>query len=192
MITATLATIPGRTAELRLCLESLCPQMDSVIVACNYPNEVLPDEDLMRSEVIRQYYYKLTLNRADNSMGDAMKFAHSETTEGYQFICDDDIVYPPDYAERMIAKIEEHNRRAVIGVGGSIIPGHIDSYYSGRVVKSHSFRALAADTWVNNLLTCALAFHSDTVMFPRSAFKRANMADVFCACVCQQKRLPML
>ena len=37
-------------------------------------------------------------------------------SNAYAFSVDDDIVYPPDYVRRMVTKIEEYRRQAIVGV----------------------------------------------------------------------------
>ncbi|WP_422824221.1 glycosyltransferase [Xenorhabdus thailandensis] len=40
---------------------------------------------------------------------------------GYLFTLDDDLIYPPDYIEKLIEKIEKYERNVFICVHGNII-----------------------------------------------------------------------
>lgn len=186
--TASLATIPGRSGELLSCLESLLPQMTAVHVTLNYGEVPIPPEVMQL--LIR--HRNLIFHLSDNSLGDGAKFSQSEHTQGYQFICDDDLIYPPCYAEAMMEAIERYNRRAVVGLGGSVITGPVKSYYNDRHKHGHALRDWTKDTHCNVLVTCALAFHSSTTRMPMAEIRHANMADIFFALHCQQNKVPMV
>jgi hypothetical protein len=185
---ATLATIPGREDELRLCLGSLCPQMDAVVVVFNYAASPLPGWlEQFQTDVGNLYPIV-----ADNSMGDAMKFGMSEHLQGWQFICDDDIVYPADFADRLMDRAEHYGRRAVVGVSGAIIPagGVGRSYYSGRTGRTNTFHTVPADMPVNLVMSCGICWHSSLTRLSLSEFRCRNMGDVFLALHCQRERIP--
>ena len=183
---ACLATIPGREEECRQAVASLLPQMDAVVVVFNYKDTPPP---LWVEEMSAANLYPVI---ADNHLGDGAKFAISEHLLGYQFICDDDLIYPPNYATWMIAKIEKYHRQAAIGLGGSVISGEVESYYQGRHKHGHALREWTHDTFTNVLVTCALGFHSSRIRFPLSEIRHANMADIFFARHCQANHIPMV
>jgi glycosyltransferase involved in cell wall biosynthesis len=187
--TATLATVPGREAALRECLESLCPQMDAVYVAFNYPAGRVPGwfRDL------QGHHNNLWdgMSCATN-LGSCEKFAHSAKGEGWQFICDDDLIYPPDYAEYMIAKAEQYKRKAIINCGGSVIKEPLVSFYNGRKDIKLVLQSVPEDSFVNYPTTGAMLFHSDLVRFPMSIFRAKNMDGLFAAMHCQEKKIPMV
>lgn len=188
--TATLATIPGREDELRLCLDSLLPQFDAVHVVFNYGHAAFP---VWLPEVAAAHP-NLHPAVSDNTWGDAAKFAFSQQTDGYQFFCDDDLVYPPDYAATMVAEIEFYHRKAAVSMAGSIVSGHIDSYYSGRLTVGHCLHPQSQDVPVNVLGTGVLAFHSDLmrIYLDNAMFPTSNMADVHFAVYCQFFHIPMV
>ncbi len=189
--TATLATIPGREDELALCLASLLPQFDWVNVVFNYGDTPLPQWVIDMAK----HHSPLRLSLADNTWGDAAKFAFSvDRIPGYQFFCDDDLVYPPDYAAQLVAKIETYHRRAAVSMAGSVIHGRIASYYNQRVTFGHCLHPLIRDVAVNVLGTGVLAFHTDLLHVPldNATFPSSNMADVHFAVLCQQLMVPMV
>lgn len=191
MKTCTLATIPGRDDELLACIDSLLPQMDALNVVFNYGDRLEP---AWLPEVAAAWP-KLRVAVSDNTWGDAAKFAFSESApDGYQFTCDDDLVYPPDYAETMVAAIERYGRKAAVSMAGSVIPGKLGSYYAGRLTVGHCLHPLRHDVFVNVLGTGVLAFHSDLLRVPldQETFPTSNMADVHFAVLGQRRRIPMV
>lgn len=188
MITATLATIPGREGEAGAAVESLLPQVDALYCVFNYGEKPWPE--WARILVLQTpKFYPIS---ADNSLGDGAKFTMSERADGYQLICDDDLIYPPNYAESMVGQIKKYQRRAAIGLGGSVISGPVESYYNGRRKHGHALRKWRNDTFCNVLVTCALGFHSDAIRFPIAEIRHRNMADIFFALHCQRNRIPMV
>jgi len=55
----------------------------------------------------------------------------------YYFTCDDDIIYPPNYIESMIAEIDKHN--CIITHHGRILRGENKNYYTDHI----GFRCLS-------------------------------------------------
>ena len=188
---AILATIPGREDELRLCLSSLCSQMDAVAIVFNYGKAALPAW-LLSSQFGADVYSIVE----DNSLGDAMKFRFSEVLAGWQFTCDDDLIYPPDYASYMIGRSEHYGRRCVVSLAGAkILPDRrpvTTSYYHGRKCVGHCLRRLYRDASVNVGGTGVMCFHSSLMRVPMSALPCGNMADVHVAVYCQRRRIPMV
>jgi hypothetical protein len=54
------------------------------------------------------YHNKINLYFSDNSKGDAFKFYRLMESDGYFLTVDDDLIYPPNYVEYMIAKCKEY------------------------------------------------------------------------------------
>lgn len=187
-ITATLATIPGREAALAKAVESLLPQCSRVNVVCNYADNPIPSGLVLMAA----QWSNLFISLSDNSWGDAAKFAFSSVTEGYQLFCDDDLLYPPWYAAHMVAKVEQYNRKAAISLHGSIIAGHVGSYYQHRQQVGACLFPLAQDVRINVPGTGCLALHSSLLRVPLDSeiFPTGNMADIHFAVLCQQKRIP--
>ena len=125
--------------------------------------------------------------------GDAAKFNGPRMAEAdYYFVCDDDVIYPPDYVEHMIAKVEEYDRKCAMTIGGKrfgVTP--ITSYYRGSTAKYHALSTIASDeVGIDVPLTCSLVWHRDTITFPESAFKDHNMADIWAGVHCRKMGVP--
>lgn len=180
---ASMATIPSRERELKLAVDSLLPQVDVLRVYLNGYQQVPAFLGDSRIEI--------ALSQDHGDRGDAGKFFWCEDAEGYQFVCDDDIIYPPDMVATMINKIEQHGRRAVVGLHGVILRNRCQSYYRDRKVL-HCSQSLSADQLVHILGTSSAAWHASTIQLKRSDFRKPNMADIWLGIVCQTQRVPML
>lgn len=126
MITAQIATIPERVKTLERVIGSLLPQVDKIRVMLNNYNV-----DGMGAPSIPGFLNdeKIEYIFCDNSLLDGYKFLKADTNEGYVLICDDDILYPHDFAQTMIAHLEALNKRAVLSImGKNLLPLPITSY----------------------------------------------------------------
>lgn len=124
--TCNIATMPSRVNELRLTLESLEGQFDEIRIYLNGFTKIpnwLKDYTIANGEDL-----------TDNGKFYFLQFAHDE----YYFSCDDDIIYPKNYAKDMIKKIEEH-QTIVTHHGRTLIEKDV-SYYGG-----HEFYHCAND-----------------------------------------------
>lgn len=184
MITASMATIPSRSNILKQCVDSLIDQVDKLIVAFNYRDTPIPNwvKD----------YEKIKPLLLDNYLGDAAKFLGLKDVEGYVLICDDDIIYPPDYSKTMIAKVDQHN--SVVSCCGSKIKGKIESYYKDRYLVASAFtkRQCKKDTLVNICGTGIMAYDAEKIQVPVSIFERPNMADIFFGKYCNNKKIDIV
>lgn len=148
-ITVSLATIPRRVGNLRRTVESLLPQVDQINVYLNGHDEI---PSFLAHE-------KINVKHSFSNNGAAMKL-HWANDPGYHLICDDDIVYPPDYAERMTAAVDRYDRKAICGVGALNFPDSFSDYFKDRIKYKYGAK-LDRDTPVTLVCTGAMAFHSD-------------------------------
>jgi hypothetical protein len=180
MITASLATYPARYAQLKQTVASLIPQVDRINVWLN-GYDVVP-EYLM--------YVEKALVGFGGNLGDAGKFYWAGETEDYLLICDDDIIYPPDYAATMVKAVDKYNRRAVVGLHGVWIKEPVTSYYRDRD-KINAACGVDADIPCHMLATNSIAFHSSTLKInPPRDFPIPNYADPLFAVLTQKQRVP--
>ena len=186
---ATVPTIPGRDDVAQHCLNSLRPQVDATVLLLNYADAPLPAwVDALQSSDRNLYVL-----HGDNRFGGTAKFCMSEHLAGWQFICDDDIVFPEDYTLRMIAACERYRRRAVITLHGSLVPKPICSDFLKEIVRvSGIARDQAVDAPVHVGGAGVMAFHSDTVRVPLSAFMEANVCDVQVSIYLHSRHIPLI
>ena len=182
MKTASLASIPSRIPQLKNTVESLLPQVDRLNVFLNN-YKIVPD--FLNHE-------KIVLGFGDNSLGDAGKFYWAEETKGYHIVFDDDIIYPGDYVSTLVRKINDYQRKAVVGVHGIILRfTPITDYHSS--TERFSFHiALEKDALVHILGTGTIAYHSDTIKVSPFDFKEKNMADIFFGVLGQQQKVAFI
>ncbi len=117
----------------------------------------------------------------DHERGDAGKFAIPRPDRAFVLTVDDDILYPPDYAQTLVDALERYERRAAVGVHGAVLLPPIRSYYKCRRVY-HCKSALAADVPCHILGTGTLAYYTGAYPGPGLGdFPIKNMADIWFA-----------
>jgi hypothetical protein len=124
--------------------------------------------------------------------GDAGKFFWCASARGYQLTCDDDLVYPADYALELVLAIERYDRKAAVGMHGILLNDPMGpSYYHGRKLI-HWRGRLGNDRSVHLLGTGVLGYHASAVKLTWRTFEVPNMADVWMGLACQRQSVPMV
>jgi hypothetical protein len=180
---ASLATIPARERGLQRVVEALLPQVDSLGVYLN-EFERMP-RFLDREEIV------VARSQECGVRGDAGKFFWAGTTSGYQLVCDDDIDYPDDYVDRLVAGIERHRRRAVVGFHGCVLHDDVADYHRSRRLL-HFTQALPADAAVHVLGTGVAGYHATAISVAPEDFRAPGMSDVWLALLGQRRRVPFV
>jgi len=185
-IIATVASIPEREAMLHDCVLSLLPQVDRIRVFLNgYPE--IPDWLRCHAKV----EWRQSQDLIDK--GDAGKFfLQGLESPAYVLTCDDDIVYPWDYAQRMMEELGNWNDEAIVGVHGVVLRQPVERYYQvqGRYVLRH-IRSNDCGQLVHVLGTGTTAFRNDRVGFGFDDCLYPNMADVWLAKYAAERRIPL-
>jgi len=172
MIIASIATVPGREKQLRIASGSLYPQCDADMV-------------LIHDKPIN--------GRTD----DSRKFNIPTGHEGYVLTCDDDLKYPPNYAEWMTQKLDEMTTKygpCVISLMGRTVRPPVASYYRDRVnTTKYDWRdSTAREGRVHIGGTGVFCFHTDTIRFDPSDFPLQNAADINVAVKCNALGIPII
>lgn len=103
-------------------------------------------------------------------------------------VVDDDIIYPPDYVERLVAALQQVHGRAVVGVHGRIfLPPH-ESYVKDAAVL-HFAQGLDRAWSVHEVGTGTSAFVSSVLDIDPRAWSRNDMDDVSIAIEAQRRGL---
>ena len=180
MITAHIASLPERVDTLKKTINSLLPQVDGIYVSLNNYEEV--PLFLKKKRIIS------TL--CDNSLGAEAKFLRVNDFYGYTLVCDDDLIYPDNYVEYMINKVEAH--KGIVSLLGKV--------YSTRPTKSYRrgytdiYRCLVrveGDHEVDVCGTGAMAYHSRDIEINIKDFGMRNMADVWMAKIAHEQGVKM-
>ena len=182
-VLASVASIPSRTDWLREVIHGLRPQVDRLLVYLNdYPAvpAFLEGEGII---VIR--------SNEHGDRGDAGKFFAAGQHTGIHLLCDDDIAYPDDYVEQLLAGIERYERRAVVGFHANMLREPFADYLRTRTII-HMSRGVAADVGVHVLGTGTAAYHSSTIRVRPEDFRVPNMADVWFALLGQRQQVPFV
>ena len=183
-ISACIASYPPRREKLREVVARLLPQVDQLHV---YLNEYEEIPDFLRHSRISVELGGTARNLRDNGKFHFMQ----KLPTGFVLTVDDDIAYPPDYVETLVRKVEFYERRAVVGLHGTIFAKPIRNYFRGRTVY-HFEHELGNDVVVNQLGTGTVAFHTDLLRPDLGEFKTTGMADVWLALACKRLGVPMV
>eukprot|EP00050_Salpingoeca_kvevrii_P002846 m.204920 g.204920 ORF g.204920 m.204920 type:complete len:602 (+) comp10700_c0_seq4:810-2615(+) len=192
-VTASVASVPARKESLIKAVQSLAAQADFV-------NVYLNGYDSIPAELDGLTHVRVVLASSDEGhgdIGDAGKFAFlSDLALGYHFTFDDDIVYPPDYVERLLLTIRETNDLAIACVHGiNIKMQQFQHYYElgSRQVYGFAF-ALNANTLVDICGTGTTAYATRTLpdLVLEDFFNPVNMADLWLAAIAKRKGIPMV
>jgi hypothetical protein len=126
--------------------------------------------------------------------GDAGKFyGLRKLEEGYYFTCDDDLIYPEDYVEKMIAKLNEYNNKVVVTCHGRIFRDNpIQSYYRSTATKLRCLDNVGEDQFVQIGGTGVMAFHTSLIRPKLTDFKNGYMSDIWMAKILRENNIPTL
>jgi hypothetical protein len=178
MITASMSTIAWREPGLAQAVASILPQVDWLNVFLQGHDRV---PDCLHSN-------KVTVVRDISAPESAWRGA---VAEGYHFTVDDDIIYPPDYVERCVRKIDELDRRVVVGFHGIIYPPRMVRYFKDRRAWPYD-HGCDSDRFVHAIGTGTASFHTSALRLTRDDFAQPNSCDLYLGIACQKQRVPML
>ena len=172
-------------------IDSLVKSLDSIIDQCDIINVLLNSHDGDIPEIL--YHDKVNLILSDNSLGDAMKFYMLDKSNGYYLTIDDDLIYPPNYVEYMIAKCKEYGNTRVMTLHGrnfSSFP--ITSYYRSATERYACLNTVKKNVIVQFGGTGVMCFHTDLFKVGIDYFMAPNMADVWIGRYCLNNKIEIL
>jgi hypothetical protein len=181
-VTVSLTTLPDRVELLEQALDSIYDQADWINVYLDGHVEV--PAFLQRDKI-----GYLTRDEG-GSWGARGKFYWAETVTGYHLTIDDDIVYPDDYAQRLIDAIERHRREAIVGVLGHRFVDLNKGFYDGRT--TYTLRMpIPNDVAVHSVGSGTMGYHSDTIrFFIDRDFPTKNMEDLYVGVIAKRASVP--
>ena len=186
-VTYHMATIPSRINCLKDTVFSILPQCDELHI---YLNDFKIIPEFLNDEKIKLYKSKEHLN----DIGDVGKFYNCENWSGYNFTVDDKIIYPSDYTEKTIKKIEFYNRKSIVCYHGRIM--HHDrasnSYYKDFRFVVDYLNNNTKDTNIHIPGSGVMAFHSEFIKFQIDIFTRINMSDIFMGIFAQKNNINII
>jgi glycosyltransferase involved in cell wall biosynthesis len=185
-ITASMATFPPRLPTLARVVARILPQVDLLRIHLNNFDSV---PDFLRHEKIR-----FTRSQDQGDLRDNGKFLQAgDIPPGFHFTLDDDIVYPRNYVRYMIAKVLQYDRKAVVGVHGSVLADDFVRYHDGVSRRTWHFqKELRNDEPVHILGTGTVAYHTSTLRFDLEGVTSTGMVDLWFARAAQEQEVPMI
>jgi len=184
-VTASMASFPPRRERMLRVVERILPQVDRL-------NIYLNDYEEVPSELIDDKITVVLGKHAAGDLRDNGKFYFLEDVEpGFHFTIDDDIEYPADYIQKMIMKIEQYGRHALVGVHGVIFDQPIERFFLRRTVYGFQ-RNQVRDAFVNLIGTGTLGYHTSAIKLQLDDFTETGMADVFIAVRAKQQGAPII
>lgn len=174
----------NRTESLIKTIESIIDQCDVINVSLNDFNGDLPSI---------LYNNKINLFFTDNSKGDAFKFLQLMNSDGYYLTIDDDLIYPPDYVDFMIAKCKEYGDTKIITLHGRNFSNFpIQSYYGSAKDRFSCLHEVRRNEKVQFGGTGVMCFHTKLLKLPIDYFQYPNMADVWIGKYCMENNIDIL
>ena len=191
MIIAAFASIASREGQLFNAIVSIRHQVDHVFVYLNgYPKT---PSFLCRPRIDIIHSCKAGWRGSESKFywSDAGKFYWTErdSTTAY-FCCDDDIIYPQDYVEKMTEALDRHPK-SIVGVHGVRVPDRIRSYYKSIDIFAPFSHPLDEDVQAHILGTGTIAFRPSDVPLSFEEFYIPNMADIWLALQARKNNIDM-
>lgn len=185
-ITASMATFPPRAAKLERVVSRVLPQVDRLRIHLNN-FETVP-------EFLNHEKISITRSQDFGDLRDNGKFIDmADVAEGFHICLDDDILYPRNYVSYLVAKILQYDRRAVVGVHGTILLPDFVRYHDGVSRKTWHFQQeLVQDEPVHILGTGTAAYHTSTLAFDLDQVSSTGMIDLWMAKAAQEQGVPMI
>ena len=184
---AGIASFPAREYSLKQTVDSIIDHVDHLYVYLNDYDQVPP---YLKHE-------KITVFRSQDCSGDLSdigKFYAVDEVNGYFITLDDDLIYPPNYVDRLLSGIEKYERKAVCSFHGRRFASFpVESYYRGKT--RHVCRCLGTqdnDQEIHFGGTGVMGFHTDTLKVELSEFKRCSMADIWMGILCAKQKVPII
>lgn len=179
---ALMATMRERQEAVQRTLESIYPQFDRIRISLNGYDEV--PRWAFDSKL------SCTLNSDDREGGNSV-WRLMDDADGIIFVMDDYILYPADYRATLVEKLEEYNRRAVVGVHGMLFKRPFFDYTLDRRMF-HFPNALSADRRVHALGVGTTAFFTSAFKPTIGEFPDASFRDAWFAIKALKEHVPMV
>lgn len=157
--------------------DTLIKTVESIYNQCDIINITLNDYEEIPVEL---YDKKINLFISDNDRGDAYKFYKLMDSDGYFFTIDDDLIYPENYSQYMVDKVNQYGRKCIITLHARTFNSFpINSFYRHHSNVYHFKQLINNDVKVQFGGTGVMCFHTDLFKVPIEYFDRPNMADVW-------------
>lgn len=172
-------------------MESLLKTVESIYNQCDELNIFLND---FYGEIPQIFLDdKINIYFSDNRFGDALKFARLEDSEGYYLTIDDDLIYPENYVDYMVARCKEYSNQRVITLHGRKFQSFpIQSYYKSHSEYYHCLQPMRKNVLVQFGGTGVMCFHTSLLKIPFHFFELPNMADIWVGKYCIENNIEII
>ncbi len=187
MVTAQIATIPARKASLKVCVESLLPQVDKIKVMLNDYDGIRAMSGQIPDFLVHD---KIQTVFCDNKLLDGYKFLDADQNSGHVLICDDDIAYPPDFVEVMLDAQRRAGRAVISIMGKNLLPIPFESYALGQHEFFRAFEYHSRTYEVNLIGMCGAIYHTDYCKINHTDMLVSD-SDVCMSAYCSQRNIKM-
>lgn len=172
-------------------MESLLKTVESIYNQCDELNIFLND---FYGEIPQRFLDdKINIYFSDNRFGDALKFARLKDSDGYYLTIDDDLIYPENYVDYMVARCKEYSNQRVVTLHGKKFQSFpIQSYYKSHSEYYHCLQPMRKNVLVQFGGTGVMCFHTSLMKIPFHFFKLPNMADIWVGKYCKENNIEMI
>ncbi|PFG08984.1 glycosyltransferase [Marinobacter sp. LV10MA510-1] len=178
-----MASFPSREGALKESVKSVIHQVDYLII---YLNNYLKTPDFLQHE-------KIKVIKSQDAAGDLRDngkfFDLPKGEDAYVFTFDDDLIYPENYASKMIHYIELFGRSCVVGLHGVIFPEENFTRLKEREV--FHFASKQIGTFVDLLGTGTTAWHSSALKPTIDCFNTKGVCDLWFSKHAAEKNIPL-
>lgn len=184
MIIAQLSAIPERQLVLNRVIESLYHQVDLI----NLNLSVCPKEGSAWCPAEFLTNAKINVQFHTNKIQDGSKFINAPESPGhYVLVCDDDIEYSHDFAERMI--YAHRMAGGIVSVmGKNLKPRPIKSYFKDEIECFKTFESVTTMPQVEIPGTCGMIYHTSEIMITIDDMVSPN-SDICVAALAKRKAI---
>lgn len=187
-----IASIKGREQQLKIVIDALYEQVDLIYLVLNWYEEI--PKWISALEKVRPHL-NLENKNAHDSVWVYVEaeniISKLEKRERYFFICDDDLLYPADYIDKLIETIDKYDRRVVVTVHGAVIQKPVESYFQCRLTH-HFITELKKDKLVDMAGCGTVGFHSSTIQPNISNFPVVFCRDLWFSILCKKLNVSII
>ncbi len=183
-VIAGVASFPARAALFAQAIASVYAQFDHIYVYLNGYEEI--PLFLKRNKITvfqSRDYLDLSANGKVFSLG--------AVDDCYFFTIDDDIMYPHDYVQKMLACMQRYDNKVAVCVHGSVFPEKPEWYYERTAL--YPFQSeLETDRFVTLIGSGTFAFHTAVLKARFEDFLPNVMVDLRFSILAKEQGVPLV
>jgi hypothetical protein len=122
--------------------------------------------------------HKITFHKMNNSLGDAAKVFGLENRNGFIFLVDDDLEYPPNYCSYMLSRYERH-KECIISLHGRVFQNPVRKSHGGHKENYRCLNSVAGDHVTDIGGSGVMLFHTDDFRITTADCPQKNMLDIW-------------